>query len=309
MKKLLGALVLIVTLILLCACNEKSVDEKIQQEVEYDKPVKPVVTERTIDISEGIGENGDSFESLCDLNGDGIDEKIAIDVVGSDDGAQALEVAVGERLTVLDFFDGSLVKVYSCDIDINDGVRDIAIITEEGSGDPRIRILTYNEELAPRLFSDRESNENCDSNWLGYATTYYFKVNDDDTITLEEQTNSTGMWSVHRNYKLNEEGVFEEIPESMYAILPDFMANRDYFEGFDEEELTMWKKGYVKAHAPVSNGDITIEEGEYFKPVYDDDNNKLYIEKQNGEQGFIVLDYEVFENRHEVNNTFFFLAG
>jgi hypothetical protein len=200
--------------------------------------------------------------------------------------------------------------VYSCDIVEDDRTRDIAIITNEESGDPRIRILSYGNDLQPYSFYDEHSeNGTVDCNWLGYACSYYFGVNDDSTITIEEQTNSVGMWSIYRKYELKD-NVFEEIPYDKYVIVSDFMKNREYFdESVTEEEKDKWEKGYIMAYAPYSNESINIAEGEYIKPLYDNDKNRIYVEKENGETGYIDVGYGSSFNRDEFNFMYFYLAG
>ncbi len=312
MKKILVLLLSVTVSLMLTSCLKKDAKEdpiiKAQPSEGYDKPVKTVTADRTVDISDGINISYDSFSYSCDFDYDGNDENVGIIVKTIDDSKQSLCITIGSRAKELELFDGFIKSVYSCDIDLNDGVRDLAVITVEGSSDPRIRILNYADGLPAWNFADSDSKEQYDSRWIGYAISYYFNVNDDDTITLEEQTNSYGMWSVYRDYKLNANGAFEEIVKEKYDVLPDFMVDNEYFpEYFSEDEIEMWKKGYIMAHEHLSNGNITIHKGEYFRPLYDDDHNKLYIEKKNGEQGYI--DLENFPERYIFNDAFFYLAG
>lgn len=279
----------------------------------------PQQTKRTVDISEGILADGLEFEYSYDFDFDNQNEDIALHVTeGMDENEEYysfLNVVVGEKSTIIDIYDGYIEKVYFCDIDTTDNAGDIAIITTEGSGDPRIRILSYTNNLKAYKFVSDNSYDSGDinnSNWLGYACSFYFNVNNDDTITLEEQTTSTGMWSVLKNYKRNPDGMFEEIRPEKYEILPDFMENQDIFSSWEdlpEEETEMWKRGYVQAKISWPYGDIAIEEGEYFKPLYDDGNNNLYVETQSGDAGWIEIknDYDVYSS--ELNPMFFFLAG
>lgn len=307
MKKFICSLIIILTTTVLVACN-LTISKPTKSPVENGKSLTD--TARTIDISEGVSDDGSSFYYSCDLNYDGVDENISMNVIWTGDYECYLELSIGDEDKELELIDGFIEKVYSCDINENDGIRDIAIITNEVSSDPRIRILSYSDGLEAYNFSEEYEYEEeiSDGKWIGYACSYYFNVNDDDTITIEEQTNSCGMWSVYRNYELNN-GTFKEIIRDEYEILPDFME-REYFpENISSEEKEKWKDGYVKAHCSYSNESISISEGEYIKPLYDDDNDKLYVEKENGETGYIDLYYNSGFNGFEFNEMFFYLAG
>ena len=157
------------------------------------------------------------------------------------------------------------------------------------------------------------SDEITDDHWLGYAVNYYFNVNNDGTITLEEQTNSPGMWSIYRTYKRDDMGVFREVKQESYDILPDFMENNYRIDpsahnAITGNELYMWKKGYIKAYITYTDNGFTIYAGEYFKPLKDNDNNKLYVEKEDGSAAWINIEYSKFDGLH-MNEAFFFMAG
>ena len=195
-------------------------------------------------------------------------------------------------------------------MDTSDDVMSIAIITCEVSGDPRLRILKYNAAMTPSMFkmntADGPYTE--DSLWLGYAVSYYFNVNDDDSVTVEEQTDSAGMWSVYKTYRLSG-GYYTEVVPKSYEVLPDFMEKRFLYGGsLSGEELTKWNQGYVKAYAEYAGQGITLYPGDYFKVISDDGKNNLSIEKENGETGRINVDYSN-PNRYSLNEFYFYLAG
>lgn len=308
MKRILSITLVLSMVIMLTACLEiqKKRDRKEMLHIEE----KLNMGERTIDISQGIENDGQSFSYLCDLDYDGNNESISINLVSEGENNEMLEVAIGDKQIQFDSYFSRIEKVYSCDIVEEDKTRDIAIITNEESGDPRIRILSYKNELQAYSFSNKYEEDGVDDcRWLGYACSYYFKVNDDGTISIEEQTNSAGMWSINKKYELKD-GIFEEILYDKYIILPDFMEKRDYFgEDVTDEEKEKWKAGYIKAYCSYSNESISIEEGEYLKPLYDNDKNRIYIEKENGEAGFLDVSYNSDLDRSAFNDMFFYLAG
>ena len=187
---------------------------------------------------------------------------------------------------------------------------DLAVITTEVSSDPVLRMLKYAETLTPYEFhaawgGDSETYPHFNT---GYVSKHYFNLNDDGTITIKTQTNSAGMWHVMRDFELDENGVFEEIERESYDIQPGFMDEVLSYNMLEDDEVPMWLKGYVKAHCDYNHGDISINEGEYFKVLKDNDESMVYIEKEDGSAGWINIDYDV-DGRYDLNPAFFFLAG
>ncbi|MBE7029782.1 MAG: hypothetical protein E7405_06025 [Ruminococcaceae bacterium] len=266
---------------------------------------------RVRDTSGCITDNGSGFYSNnMDLDHDGENETITMEVVtdGKMPWEASLNITAGEFSTSLPMIDGMIDAVYSCDIDTEDGVSDLAIITNEVSDDPRIRIIKYAENMPLYQFNLNDEVGINDELWLGYAISYYFNILENDQLVLEMQTPSYGMWSVYRYFQRNENGVFEEVIKEHYDILPDFME-RAYTKDFSEHELDMWQKGYITAHCDYKYEDFEIKEGEFFKPLYDDGKNKLFVEKENGTDGWISLDYAQGYDPSMLNPNFFFLAG
>lgn len=266
---------------------------------------------RSQDVSDSITDNGKTFYSHnMDFDSDGENEVVSMDVVPGDEieWEAKLKITAGDFNTELPMIDGRIDAVYRCDIDTKDGVWDLAIITNEASGDPRIRIIKYAEGLPLYEFKLNDDSGIQDDLWLGYAVSYHFDINTADTITLEMQTPSYGMWSVYRSFKRNQNGVFEEVIPEQYDILPDFME-KAYTENLSGDELEMWNKGYIKAHCDYEYDNFKIKNGEFLKPLYDGGNNKIYVEKENGEGGWISSDFSQGYNLSMLNQNFFFLAG
>lgn len=265
---------------------------------------------RTTDISSGIKNNGRAFSHDCDLDFDGKNETVTMEVVQDPEEPWEayLVVSAGEFKTELPMIDGVIDRVYACDIDIHDGVFDIAVITNEASDDPRIRIMKYNKDFPLYEFRFNDDGGINQEVWLGYAISYYFNVNADNTITIEMQTPSYGMWSVYKTFAQNDLGTFEEVFPEHYEILPDFME-KAYTEDMNSKELEMWKKGFIKAYSHYDDGALSIKKDEYVKPIYDNGKNKVYVKKEDGTGGWMNIDYAKRYNPAEFNQYFFFLAG
>ena len=269
---------------------------------------------RTEDLSFGITEDKLKFRGMYDFNNDSNSEEIILEIVNFGQGNECLNIQVGDYKRVVSTFDGSIAKVYGCDIDLNDGVKDLAIITVEYSGDPMIRILKFDSSLTPYNFAIENENPNgkkfASEHSIGYVTYFYFNVNNDDSITIKEQTDSYGMWSVNKSYRINSNGMFQEIFSDTYKVISDYIKDGiDFAEDVSKEEKEMWKKGYIMAHKTHTWEGFTISEGEYFKVLYDNCKNMIFIEKENGESGWISISDEHFADRYEINRYFFGLAG
>lgn len=266
---------------------------------------------RTRDVSGSITNKGETFYSQnLDLDFDGKNETVTMEVssISENEWESTLNITMGNYNTSLPMLDGWIDAVYLCDMDTQDNVRDLAVITNEGSGDPRIRIIKYDKDLPLHKFRSIYDGGICDDFWLGYATSYFFNVNDDDSITMEMQTPSNGMWSVYRTFKKDSDGVFEEVSLERYDILPDFMETA-YTKNLDDFEVEMWNKGYIKAYIDYTYQSFNIKAGEYVKPLYDDGNDKIYVEKEDGTGGWINIDFSLEYSMFDFNQNFFYLAG
>lgn len=282
--------------------------EAMPPDEHYTEVIPPENTAFSSDISQGITDHGTGLSYTADTDSDGKDEQITIETFFSDDSIQIMRLTVGSKSTTCELFDGRIAAAFLCDIDTSDKSKDIAVITVEGSDDPFIRIFSC-ADLSPYKFASEYVSGGSEYKALGYACSFYFNTNGNNSITMEEQTSCYGMWSVYKNYKLNKNGVFEEIERSEYNILPDFMKSREESLTCPKEEKEMWKKGFIKACKSYSNESISIAEGEYVQPLYDDGRELLYVKKENGTTGYINISYDGFPQRDEFNPVFFMMAG
>jgi len=292
--------------------------KEVEEPKDKEKVSKPKENKgaRTIDITEGLAEDGLSFDYDYDMDFDGSKEKIHIEAEGfetwGDSTDDNLKVTLGEYTGDFEIWEGTIKKVYACDLDAKDGLMELAIFTNEVSDDPRVRILKYDSDLTPAMFrfEDFEGNIRIDDcNWIGYAFTYYLNVLGDYVFTLEEQTQSAGMWSVYRTYELKD-GAYEVIPETNREVLHNFVEESyGSFGPVVPEELEKWKEGhYIKAYVEYPGDGITLYPGDYFKVVLDDDNHNIMVEKETGEKGWINISYEN-PLRDKLNMNYFYLAG
>ena len=308
MKKIISCILILAFVFSFSSCTIKEKEESAEKEYNYP---------RTEDVSSEISDNSEEFSYSADMDFDGKKEDIRIRYETSNsqyEWCSDMKITMADyECTITEIEGRDIWAVYVCDMDTNDGVRDLAVITVEGSGDPVLRIFKYKNDLPLYKFKNKYGGEDMDCTGTGYAITPYFNVNDDDTFTLEEQTDSYGMWSVYKTYKPDSQGVYAEVEADIYDVLPDFMERYNNPEDImmgevEEKEKEMWKKGYIKAHCDYTSNDFTISEGEYLKVVLDDGNNNIFVEKENGESGWMNIDFDAFD-RDAFNRYFFFLAG
>lgn len=308
MKKLLLVLLVLFAMFSFASCGEKT---DMENEIKNEKKESPSSL-RTEDISEGIEDSGGSYSYSYDFDFDGDEEDIEIEFSGSEEAwLREMEISVGKYSASMQVEGARIEAVYVCDIDADDGIRDLAVITNEMSDDPRVRILKYDENLSKYNFVHNESwsdGNPYDYKWLGYAVNLYFNVNDNDTITMEEQTSSAGMWSVYKTYYRDENGYFTEEKPEYYEILPDFMEDNYDYNRMTGKEKEMWEDGYIKAYVDYTSNGFAINEGEYFKVLYDDGESRVYVEKENGESDWIDISYNI-PDRDALNPYFFHVAG
>ena len=259
----------------------------------------------------------EEYSGQYDFDFDGTNESISLNVISSNPAdkwtGQNMQVTIGNRTTSVETVEASISAVYVCDIDATDGVKDIAVITTEASSDPFLRIFRYDNSLSVYKFEFKNYWDNettiLDYNGIGYVDKYYLNVNDDGSITIEEQTDSAGMWEVLKKYYRDTDGIFKELVPQYYEILPIFMENILYWSSdLTGYERTMWEKGYIKSNVKYQSNGFTINKDEYFKVMYDDGNDHIYVVKENGNAGWIYIGYDA-DNRYKINDRFFYLAG
>ena len=313
MKKWFSVL-LIITLSLVSASCSKLTDLEVKKKKDpkdmlIQKEEKDL-GKRVIDISKGISEDRKSYSRFCDLDYDGKNEKIEIEIEQIEEVPGYLKIHVGGKSAEAYVLSGAISKVYSCDIDPKDDARDIAVIVGEESGDVNLRIFSYKNDLKAYKFIKSDGNED-ETNSINNVFENYIDIDKKNILTVEEATKSTGMWSLYKKYKLNEDGHLEELSYKIYKISPSFMKGvveeRSGSDKMSEEEKLMWEDGYIKAYTDYAYGGFYIEKGEYFKVIYDNEKNILCVEKEDGEEGYINLEDSF--NKYELNPFFFWLAG
>ncbi len=311
MKKIISIVLMLAIILSFAACDDDIKEKTIGDPEKAMGVPDDFKDSRTTDISAGIDIEGDEYEYSADFDFDGRPEEIEIDFdeLNKSYWALEMEISVGNYKITREVAGSQIEAVYVCDIDENDGVRDLVVITNEMSDDPVVRIFNYKSGLPAYTFITNYSTEPVDEKWLGYAVEKYFNVNDDGSITMEEQTSSVGMWSVYKTYYRNEDGHFVENVPQYYEVLPDFMENREIFrEDMTAEEKAKWDEGYIMAHTDFTAEDgYKFHKGEYFKVIYDDGQNNLCIEKEDGETVWVNMGYSM--EREKLNWNFFFLAG
>lgn len=255
----------------------------------------------------------EQFFGSHDFDFDGISENISIEIISPTDDTwvdQTARITIGNKSTVIDTTGAGIDAVYACDIDKTDGHKDLAVIMTEYSGDPNLRIFKYIDGLGRYEFQVQDWEGKIyqyDSYGTGYIDNCYFNVNDDDSISLECQTSSPGMWDVIRTFYRDDYNVFVELKPSFYTVLDNFMVSRsEFFREVSSYEKSMWNKGYMRAYNTYSSNGFTIYKDEYFKVIYDDGNSCLFVEKQNGQSGWIYIDYSAY---NDLNPQYFAVAG
>ncbi len=266
-------------------------------------------TEKIFQQEEDFEFYKNNYIGWYDFNFDGTSEKINVYLEECIDYTTDILVSIGSYSKRIKTYGATLESIYLCDIDLTDGVKDLVIITVEDSSDPVARIIRFDKNLTQYKFRfyDEYDDEyyELDENWTGYVGNHYFNVNDDGTITFREQTPSMGMWHVYRTYKRNAQGKFEEIVPSYYTVLPEEYDLSFWDGGFSDYEIDMWRKGYIRAYTKYYGDGVVINKGDYFRVLYDNGKNYIYIEKTNGQAGWIYVTWDT----NKLNEVYFMLAG
>lgn len=184
-----------------------------------------------------------------------------------------------------DFLDGKVAyvieAVYIMDIEPADNAKEIAVFSNCESDDPIIQIFRYSKNsIKPINFSywnDWEGTVIDSYYWTGYVDAFPFDLHDDGTFTLQLQTKSAGMWDVYKTFRIDEYGNIVLIPQSTYIVAPNsaYRANQ-------------W--GYYQVNKTIKGRGLTLYKGDWIKPLYDDCNNNIYIQKSNGSGGWFAID-------------------
>ncbi len=273
---------------------------------EYKIPEK-----RTVKIFEQVEDYNllkKKYNGWYDFDFDGVKEEVNVTLTENQYETD-IAVRVGNYTKHITGYDAVLDSIYLCDIDLTDGVKDLVVITVEVSGDPVARIMRFDKNLTQYKFRyyDRydEKYRVLDEHWTGYVENHYFNVNDDGTLTFKEQTPSLGMWHVKATYQRNSNGYFEEIVPAYYTVLPNEYSLGDMDNRYSQYEIDMWDKGYIKAYTTYYGDGVVINKGDYFRVLYDNGKDYIYIQKTNGQAGWIYVTWKTYE----LNEPYFMLAG
>lgn len=211
-----------------------------------------------------------------------------------------------------------LSKVYFLDLDTEDGLAELAVLTVEESDDPCVRVFRAgSDSIGPLGFKCGEGGVNTGF-YSGYDQNIY--VNEKNVLTLSKR-GSFGMWSVEDSFSLKD-GVLYEIPEEerkvvypSYGEIAELLTKEELIDNLyilnDEEYGLLRDKGMAVAHADFdpASGETLMElrSGEAFSVIAEKDDGKVKIRKENGEEGYIDLS-DWSNNRMNVSMIMFFLA-
>ena len=241
------------------------------------------------------------YEGAYDLNFDGINEKIQVNVSRIDASKKYMKISAGEKTKELKISCLSLDAVYLCDVDPYDGYKDIAVVTtEEGIN---LRIFKGDGELTQYQFKSNDYFGKpviYDFCSFGFISNPEFSIENDKSILMENVFNATA-GSIYTTYKLNENDIFEEVIPAYYTIDNSRMANYLPSDDITGYERSMWEKGYIKAYKNHSDNGVVINRGEYFRVLYFNGYEYIFVEKENGNSGWIYLG----ENMYELNPYYF----
>ncbi len=239
-----------------------------------------------------------------DMDSDGEDERIELKITGTtvNDGITA-SLKIGQAYInniIPSTTTWSIDAVYFADLTPNDNAKELAIYTLSDSDDPELYIYRYSQgKIEPLTFKIWESWDNkysYRSSWYtGYIETYVFDVNDDGSFTIQEQTDSFGMWDVYVPYKLNESNVIERVQKDSYPVV----ANTSY--GYNE-----WGFWYVDK--TLTGYGLPLYSGDWIKPIADNMNGNILIEKNDGTTGWVIRNWDNF-SLFEGCSRLFWMAG
>ncbi len=334
MKKVFTVLILAV--LLLSGCQNASINENTDDKKDISEYARLIYSSY---------ENDQGLESISesdDFDFDG--EKEDIDIIFEKKQYDEYNVFTDTTVEIEGasyFYSGledmgyEVTDVYLCDIDSTDKAKEIAIFYIGGSSDPYAKILRYeNGQIRPLSFHYEYADENGvmkseenESLYLGYIPYPDMEAVAPKTIRLNTMLNS-GMWCCKTLYK-EDNGVISMQKEDYYEIQTDLflkpfketgekeLSDIGYIESHEEYEKL--KENYLLAHetykadeeerknAPKRD-EISLNKGEYFTLLYEDNNGYVCIQKEDGDKGWIYLP-GFGNNRYEVSPMGFFMAG
>ncbi len=219
-----------------------------------------------------------------DMDSDGESERVQFYSGGEGKYGEISATLTIDGAATGDFLKGcvgyNIEAVYLMDMMPNDHAKEIAVFTMCESADPMLKIFRYsnggvkalNFDLWDKWFGTRIQPDF----WLGYADDFPLTVNDDGSITLQTQTDSNGMWDVYTTYRINEYGNIVLVPQDTYTVVPSSWYHSD-----------QW--GYWLVEQTFTGSGLPLYQGDRIKPVLDDGNNHIYIQKSNGQGGWFTI--------------------
>lgn len=243
-----------------------------------------------------------NYTGKYDMDFDGVKENISIKIGRQESGrlenneiwndTRYMEIAVGNRKKVInDLYLTSLHYISICDLDVTDGVKDLLIVTcEQEQGGYTYYFYKYDESLNLRLAVNTSGN---------------LTFNSDGSIGINTG-GSNGRWSINRTYRQGYGLEYVEDKPAYYEINYNNGYWPTYYGKATDKEKAMWRNNYIKAYCDWNgeNG-FKIKKGEYFIFLYDNGEGYAFVEKTNGESGWIY----VWSGTSNLNPHFFASAG
>ncbi|MDO5477808.1 MAG: hypothetical protein Q4G23_01445 [Clostridia bacterium] len=233
-----------------------------------------------------------TYTGAYDFDFDGIEEDIFVEEIctwdAGVDSSYRITIKIGEYIKILPDRT-NLGKIMLCDMDLTDGVKDLMLFFASEGG-RTVEIFRYAESLPNYRFG----YEGQKVGWISTATYGIVqpKMEFLDENSFSFRMSSTLEYPILRIYeKSNTDDMFypeKNVP--YWEIDREFVIERSKYIHFNNTyEEEMWKQGYIKAYCDHNGEFISIKEGEYFKVLYDNGNSYVFIEKLNGESGWIYI--------------------
>lgn len=224
-----------------------------------------------------------------DVNSDEQDEHIKFSVIYPNNGDYIIKakLSLNDKTTGNIYDNGMEVfnvqAVYLMDLQPNDNTKELAIFTTGEDSSTVIHIYKLKSGVPQAcnfyLWKDyKQSYDNDTCLWGFNNNNYTLTLNDDNSITVAQKTSSFGMWSLYKTYKYDDYGSIVEVKPDVYTVIPNSWSYR----------ANPW--GYYPVYQSVYGRGLALNAGDYITPVYDDDNNNIYIRKSNGEEGWFSID-------------------
>lgn len=269
--------------------------------------------------------NLEYFEYWADINRDGTADPIRLSGTWQqDDYYMDIKLTMGgASVTVSSGF--GVREAYLCDLSPYDDYMEVMLITEWENDWLNYEMFRYeNGRLRKLGWNNVDYSPN--------TREIYFNVTGDNSFVLAEATESMGMWSCYVNYTVSYGGISRQT-QDYYEVCPGFASQSREYMTYDElhrwgyveswQEYTMLWYDYAMAHTDYYNYNqrynsarpaTSLRRGEYFKILYDDGNNWIYIQKSDGTGGWLDISFDYYggfdyETREAISPLMFYMAG